>query len=319
MIHARVTLLSLCSTECWSWNTRFWYFIYFKVKKQWIKCALWTILSSSRPWTHHFCAVTSLLKTPVLSPLKPLPQLLPFEWPMSMQMSQCLLLACQVGTSVWICLPFWLCHINAKLLLQLSVAYFADTGDWAIVPVSWFSWEEKARLFCSLRCLFLHLAVTTCKCCVHLHSGFEMDVLHSPSKALAARHVCVCAVVELLHSVQINGGSRQADRQPFTSPACNCATRAKKKKMKKREKGRECTCWDKSFRCCFSSSFLISFKGKFCVCVWPALAWDSCFCFCFFLRASNTAWKPWGLKSNKTLLSHKLNASSLNSSDNFRK
>lgn len=94
---------------------------------------------------------------------------------------------------------------------------------------------------------------------------------------------------------------------------------SKKKKMKKREKGRECTCWDKSFRCCFSSSFLISFKGKFCVCVWPALAWDSCFCFCFFLRASNTAWKPWGLKSNKTLLSHKLNASSLNSSDNFRK
>ncbi|KAG8006087.1 Dual specificity testis-specific protein kinase 2 [Nibea albiflora] len=56
--------------------------------------------------------------------------------------------------------------------------------------------------------------------------ALEMDVLHLPSKALASCHVCA---VELQSSVQINGGSRQADRQPFTSPVCNCATREGKK------------------------------------------------------------------------------------------
>ena len=155
--------------------------------------------------------------------------------------------------------------------------------------------RKRARLFCSLRCLFLHLAVTTCKCCVHSHSGFEMDVLHSPSKALAARHVCVCAVVELQHSVQINGGSRRADRQPFTSPARNCATWERKRGEKKLKRGRkegERTCWDKSFRCCFSSSFLISFKGKFPVCVcdqlWPE---TPAFVSVFFFFFSSTSLK----------------------------
>lgn len=69
-----------------------------------------------------------------------------------------------------------------------------------------------------------------------------------------------------------------------------------KSKTKKWEKERAHTCPDKSFRCCFSSSFNILQRS---VCahhwLWP------CAFVLFFLSASTSTWKPEGLKAIKPL------------------
>lgn len=114
--------------------------------------------------------------------------------------------------------------------------------------------------------------------------ALEMDVLHLPSKALASCHVCA---VELQPSVQINGGSRQADRQPFTSPVCNCATRERKKTHesdKKRGRKEEGTRVETNpSGAVFHLPFNILQRKVPSVCVCVAsfgLVQDSCFCFC---------------------------------------
>lgn len=61
----------------------------------------------------HSSSVQSSGATPSLCPLNG-------QWACK---CQCLLLACQVGTSIWIGLPFWLPHINAKMLRLLSVTF----------------------------------------------------------------------------------------------------------------------------------------------------------------------------------------------------
>lgn len=107
-------------------------------------------------------------------------------------------------------------------------------AGWLIVPVSWCSsggkgptvlQESLSQMFCFISfsgSLKVYGALTD------IRAFNWMSCTWYPA---VCECVCVCAaaaaaVFQAL--MQINGGSQQADGQPFTSSVCNCATWKKK-------------------------------------------------------------------------------------------
>lgn len=164
-----------------------------------------------------------------------------------------------------------------------------------IVPVSWFSSEARLRKTL-LEVLFIKLSLKTVYGAFTYIQALKWMSCTWLQRLLASHCVCVCALLLSLsprcRSMEPRG------RQTFTSPVCNCATW-----KKKREKGREHTCRDKSFRCCFSSSFLIMFKEKFLVCVYVECVW-LCFCLFFSHQPQTQTWRLESNKSTQSQTSH---------------